>query len=87
MLDGLTYLTGLLRRLKLNQIEVLFTLTGEETSMRNIMIPSALIVAALLSAPTMGEELKSGLQVGDSAGAFNVKDCTGPNKGKSLCYR
>ena len=55
--------------------------------MRNIMIPSALILAALISAPTMGEELKSGLQVGDSAGAFNVKDCTGPNKGKSLCYR
>jgi hypothetical protein len=55
--------------------------------MRNIMIPSALVLAALISAPTMGEELKSGLQVGDSAGAFNVKDCTGPNKGKSLCYR
>ncbi len=55
--------------------------------MRNIMIPSALVLAALLSAPTMGEELKSGLQVGDSAGVFTVKDCTGPNKGKSLCYR
>ena len=59
----------------------------EEMSMRNIMIPSALVVAALMSAPTMAEEVKSGLQVGDSAGAFNVKDCTGPNKGKSLCYR
>ena len=55
--------------------------------MRNIMIPSALVVAALMSAPTMAEEVKSGLQVGDSAGAFKVKDCTGPNKGKSLCYR
>ena len=55
--------------------------------MRHIMIPSALVVAALISAPTMAEEVKSGLQVGDSAGAFNVKDCTGPNKGKSLCYR
>lgn len=55
--------------------------------MRNFMIPSALVVAGLLAAPAMGEEVKSGLQVGDSAGAFNVKDCTGPNKGKSLCYR
>jgi len=34
-----------------------------------------------------GAELKSGLQPGESAGAFNVKDCTGPRKGKSLCYR
>ena len=32
-------------------------------------------------------ELESGLQVGDSAGPYNVKDCTGPNAGKSLCYR
>jgi hypothetical protein len=32
-------------------------------------------------------DLQSGLQVGDHAGAFNVKDITGPNKGKSLCYR
>lgn len=32
-------------------------------------------------------DLKSGLQVGEDAGAFNVKDITGPNKGKSLCYR
>jgi hypothetical protein len=32
-------------------------------------------------------DLQSGLQVGDHAGPFNVKDITGPNKGKSLCYR
>jgi hypothetical protein len=32
-------------------------------------------------------ELQSGLQKGEHAGAFNVKDITGPNKGKSLCYR
>lgn len=31
--------------------------------------------------------LKSGLQVGESAPAFNVQDITGPNKGTSLCYR
>ena len=33
------------------------------------------------------QELVSGLQVGDSAAPYNVKDCTGPNAGKSLCYR
>ena len=32
-------------------------------------------------------ELQSGLEVGESAGPFNVIDITGPNKGKSLCYR
>ena len=48
------------------------------------------VVAALamLSVAADAGELKSGLQVGDSAGAFQVKDCTGPNKDKSsLCYR
>lgn len=32
-------------------------------------------------------DLESGLKVGDRPGAFNVKDVTGPNAGKSLCYR
>lgn len=32
------------------------------------------------------ETLRSGLQPGDKAGAFNVKDVTGPRKDKSLCY-
>jgi hypothetical protein len=31
--------------------------------------------------------VKSGLSTGESPAAFNVKDITGPNKGKSLCYR
>ena len=31
--------------------------------------------------------LESGLQPGDKAGPYNVKDCTGPKKGESLCYR
>lgn len=45
----------------------------------------ALAVAACGVA--VAEELQSGLQVGDHAGPFNVRDITGPNKGKSLCYR
>lgn len=45
----------------------------------------ALAVAACSVA--VAAELQSGLQVGDHAGAFNVRDVTGPNKGKSLCYR
>ena len=31
-------------------------------------------------------ELKSGLQPGDGTSAFQCRDITGPNKGKSLCY-
>ncbi|MDA1229448.1 MAG: hypothetical protein O2856_01615 [Planctomycetota bacterium] len=32
-------------------------------------------------------DLQSGLQVGDKAGYFEVKDVTGPRAGESLCYR
>ena len=49
------------------------------------MTSIALAVAAC--GVVVAADLQSGLQVGDSAGAFNVKDITGPNKGKSLCYR
>lgn len=55
--------------------------------MTKVLVPSAALFAVLITAPAFAAELKSGLQVGDRAGAFNVKDCTGPNKGKSLCYR
>lgn len=53
--------------------------------MRRICAP----VLALLIATTglMAAELKSGLQPGDPAGVFNVRDITGPNKDKTLCYR
>lgn len=44
-------------------------------------------LAALSFSVAFAEELKSGLAVGDSPGAFNVNDVTGPSKGTSLCYR
>jgi transcriptional regulator of nitric oxide reductase len=43
-----------------------------------LALPVALIAA---------DALKSGLPVGDQVPAFNVRDITGPNKGKTLCYR
>ena len=55
--------------------------------MRRLLVPSAALLVATIVAPAAAAELESGLQVGDRAGAFNVKDCTGPSKGKSLCYR
>jgi hypothetical protein len=51
------------------------------------MIPAVALAAAAIGAVAMGAELKSGLSVGSPAAAFNVKDITGPNAGKSLCYR
>ena len=49
---------------------------------------SAVVVSiVMVGALHAGEAVQSGLQVGDSAGAFDVDDVTGPNKGKTLCYR
>lgn len=45
------------------------------------------LLALTVGGRASAAELTSGLQVGESAGAYNVKDITGPNKGKSLCYR
>ena len=54
--------------------------------MHRILIPS-LAVAIAIGGAVLAADLKSGLQPGDPAGPFNVKDITGPNKGTSLCYR
>lgn len=48
---------------------------------------SAVFTLGALGALGAAEGLKSGLQVGDTAPAYNVRDITGPNAGKSLCYR
>ena len=32
------------------------------------------------------DKFQSGLQPGDLTSAFQCRDITGPNKGKSLCY-
>ncbi len=55
--------------------------------MRKLVLPSVALLIASMSAVAAAGDVQSGLQPGDSAGAFNVKDITGPNKGKSLCYR
>jgi hypothetical protein len=41
----------------------------------------------MFTCSAIAADIESGLKVGDTPGAFNVKDITGPNKGKSLCYR
>jgi hypothetical protein len=55
--------------------------------MVKLFIPPALLLIACAGAAVIAGNVKSGLKVGDAAGAFNVKDITGPNQGKSLCYR
>ena len=54
--------------------------------MRGLFVSSlALLVTA--TGALAAAELKSGLPVGEKVPPFNVKDITGENQGKSLCYR
>ena len=55
--------------------------------MRRIMGPALGLVVACVSTAVIAGGIESGLQVGDKAGAFKVKDITGPKTGTSLCYR
>ena len=60
---------------------------AKEIDMRRLQVVTVGLLVAYSGALAVAEDLKSGLQPGDPAGAFNVKDVTGPNQGKSLCYR
>ena len=46
---------------------------------------AALVLPAFV-APAVIAADHSGPKVGSQAGAFDVHDITGPNKGKTLCY-
>jgi hypothetical protein len=49
---------------------------------------SAMVVSiVMMGAARAGDEIKSGLAIGELASPFDVDDVTGPNKGKTLCYR
>ena len=63
--------------------------------MRRTLAFGSLLAVACLFGVAIGEELKSGLQVGDNATPFNVRNITGQNcavdyakdaRG-TLCYR
>ena len=51
------------------------------------VLASAIAVCLAFSSGLNAAEIKSGLQVGEFPPAFNVKDITGANAGKKLCYR
>jgi hypothetical protein len=53
--------------------------------MKRFIVPMVALFAA--AGLVVAADIKSGLEPGESPAAFNVKDVTGPSKGKSLCYR
>jgi len=53
--------------------------------MKRFIAPACVLF--VLATMVVAGDVKSGLEAGDSPAAFNVKDITGPSKGKSLCYR
>ena len=55
--------------------------------MKRLVATSVALVAATFTAVASAEDVESGLQVGERAGAYNVTDVTGPNAGRKLCYR
>jgi len=55
--------------------------------MRRLMASSAALLTAVVGVAVAAERLESGLQVGERTSPFNVRDITGPNQGKTLCYR
>lgn len=55
--------------------------------MRRQLMSSAVFLAAVVGVAAAAEEIKSGLQVGERTSPYNIRDITGPNAGKTLCYR
>ena len=55
--------------------------------MKKVLPASVALLVAVCGVVAIAGDVTSGLQVGESTKAFNVKDVTGPNKGRSLCYR
>jgi hypothetical protein len=49
----------------------------------SVAVVSIVAVGTCLS----GDAVESGLKAGEPVNPFNVDDITGPNKGKTLCYR
>jgi len=54
---------------------------------RLLALSVALAFTATSAVGFAADKVKSGLQPEEHAGFFLVKDVTGPNKDKSLCYR
>ena len=55
--------------------------------MRRLIVPGVALLVLAAGGFASAGDLKSGLQIGDSTEFYLVNDVTGPNAGKSLCYR
>ena len=55
----------------------------------NVAFGISAVVVSIVAVGTglAGDAVKSGVKVGDPVNPFLVDDITGPNKGKTLCYR
>ena len=54
--------------------------------MSKMMAPVATLLV-LVAGVALAADTKSGLQIGEAPGFFQVKDISGPNTGDTLCYR
>jgi hypothetical protein len=50
-------------------------------------ISAGVVSIVVVGTSLAGDAVQSGLKPGESVNAFLVDDITGPNKGKTLCYR
>jgi hypothetical protein len=50
-------------------------------------VPAVVVSIVMVGTSLAGDAVKSGLKPGESVNPFLVEDITGPNKGKTLCYR
>ncbi len=50
-------------------------------------VPAVVVSIVMVGTAFAGDAVKSGLKVGEPVNPFQVEDITGPNKGKTLCYR
>ena len=55
--------------------------------MKSIVSTMAAAAFLMCAVSVVAAEPQSGLQEGEKAGYYVVTDCTGPNAGKTLCYR
>jgi hypothetical protein len=60
--------------------------------MRSLTCFGLVVALSAIATAASAEDLKSGLQVGDSVGAFQVVKCSGAEEdgvkvGQQLCYR
>ena len=55
--------------------------------MQRVMMPAFGLMVACAASASFAGDIESGPQKGEPAKYFEVKDVTGPRKGKSLCYR